>query len=80
MVVREMSLRRLDPGVVSRLLVDRMTVRRPNARHVAELAGWLFIPAITETLGHLADHDSVTEVRHAALASLDLHRREAKYP
>ena len=43
----------------------------------AELAGWLPIPEMTKALGHLADLDTAMEVRHAALAALDLHRREA---
>jgi len=71
------ALRRLDPEIVSALLVQRMSGSASERKAAAELAGWLSIPRITEALGQLADHDSATEVRHAALAALDLHRREA---
>lgn len=71
------ALRRLDPEVVSRLIIERMTGSDSERKAAAELSGWLSIPAIMEALGHLADHDSATKVRHAALAALDLHRREA---
>ncbi len=71
------ALRRLDPEVVSRLVVERMSGLVSERKAVAGLAGWLPTPAIAEALGDLADHDSANEVRHAALAALDLHRREA---
>ena len=71
------ALRRLDPGLVSRLLIDRMTGSAAERKGAAELAGWLPTPEITKALGHLADHDSAIDIRHAALAALDLHRREA---
>jgi HEAT repeat protein len=70
------ALRRLDPGVVSDLVVERMSGYVSERKTVAELAGWLPIPAITEALGRLADHDSANEVRYAALAALDRHSRE----
>jgi hypothetical protein len=71
------ALRRLDSEVVSHLLVERMTGSASERKAAAELAGWLSTAAITEALGRLADHDSAMEVRHAALAALDLHRRDA---
>ena len=40
------------------------------------MAGWLPIPEITKKLGHLADHDSSINVRHAALDALERHRKE----
>jgi hypothetical protein len=70
------GLRRLDPEIVSRLLIERMTGSASERKTATELAGWIPFPSITEALSHLAAHDSVTEVRYAALAALDLHRRE----
>jgi hypothetical protein len=71
------ALRRLDPDVVSRLVVERMQGSAPERKVAAELAGWLPMPNITKALGYLADHDSSIDIRHAALAALDLHQREA---
>ncbi|MBI3916369.1 MAG: ATP-binding protein [Betaproteobacteria bacterium] len=71
------ALRRLDPQVVSRLVVERMASSASERKTAAQLAGLLPIRAITAALGHLADHDSAREVRHAALLALDLHQREA---
>ena len=71
------ALRRLDSGVVSRLVVERMSGLVSERKAAAELAGWLPTSAISEALGNLADHDSANEVRLAALAALDCHRREA---
>jgi hypothetical protein len=70
------ALRRLNTEVVSHPLVERLTGSVSERKAAAELSGWLPIPAITQALGHLADHDSATEARCAALAALDLHRRE----
>ena len=43
----------------------------------AELAGWVPAPDIADALAELADHDSASEVRHAALLALERHRKEA---
>jgi hypothetical protein len=71
------ALRRLDPEMVSRLVIERMTGSAPERKAAAELAGWLPIGAIAHALGQVADHDSAREVAHAALAAVDRHRREA---
>jgi hypothetical protein len=71
------ALRRLDPNVVSRLVVEKMKGSAPDRKAAAELAGWLPTPDIANALGYLADHDSSIDIRHAALAALDLHQREA---
>ena len=70
------ALRRLDPEGVSRLIIERTSGSASERKAVAELSGWLLIPAVADALGHLADHDSTMKVRHAALAALDHHRRE----
>lgn len=70
------ALRRLDPGVVSCLVIERMSGSASGRKAAAELAGWLPIPAIKDALGRLADNDNVMEVRLAALAALKLHRQE----
>lgn len=71
------ALRRLDPAVVSRVLVDQLGRSPSQRRAAAELAGWLPMPEVAEALGHAADRDSAREVRHAALVALERHRREA---
>lgn len=72
------ALRRLNPNVVSRLVLERMSGLVPESKVVVELAGWLPVPAITEAMGNIADNDNASEVRHAALVSLERHRRETK--
>ena len=71
------ALRSLDLEVVSRLVVERMSGLVSERKAAVELAGWLPTPETSEALSNLADHDSANEVRHAALAALDRHRREA---
>lgn len=71
------ALRRLDPEVVSPLIVDSMKGSVAQRKTAAVLAGWLPLAALTEALGGLADHDSDREVRHAALLALERHREEA---
>lgn len=71
------ALRRLDPTIVTPSVIERMSIPLSSKREsVAELAGWLPIPEITEALGHLADHDSSINVRRVALGALERHRKE----
>lgn len=71
------ALRRLDPTIVAPSVIERMSIPLSSRREsVAELAGWLPIPEITEALGHLADHDNSIDVRRVALAALERHRKE----
>ena len=70
------ALRRLDSGVVSHLVVERMSGLVYERKAAAELASWLPTSAISYAVGRLADHDSANEVRHAALTALECHRRE----
>ena len=71
------ALRRLDSGIVSHLVVERMSGLVSQRKTAVELAGWLPTSEISEALGRLADYDSASEVRHAALVALECHRREA---
>ena len=71
------ALRRLDPAVISPLIVDCMRGTVSERKAAAELAAWLPAPVFAEALGHLADRDSASEVRHAALLALEHHRQEA---
>ena len=71
------ALRRLDPTIAAPSVVEQMSIPLSSRREsVAELAGWLPIPEITEALGHLADHDNSIDVRRVALGALELHRKE----
>ena len=71
------ALRWLDPTIVAPSVIERMSIPLSSRREsVAELAGWLPIPEITEALGHLADHDSSINVRRVALGALEHHRKE----
>ena len=70
------ALRRLDPTTVAPSVVDRMSIASNKREFVAELAGWLPIPEITEALGRLADHDSSIDVRRVALDALERQHRE----
>ncbi len=71
------ALRRLDPTIVAPSVVEQMSIPLSSRREsIAELAGWLPIPEITEALGHLADHDNSIDVRRVALGALELHRKE----
>lgn len=71
------TLRRLDPETVATSVIERMKGASSQRKAAAELASWIVTPAVTDALGHLADNDSASEVRHTALKALDLHRREA---
>lgn len=71
------ALRRLDPAVVDPLLSERMKGTISERKIAAELAAWVPIPVIADALAELADHDSASEVRHAALLALERHRKEA---
>ena len=65
------ALRRLDSTTVAPSVVEQMSIPLSSRRKsVAELAGWLPIPEITEALDHLADHDSSIDVRRVALDAL----------
>ena len=71
------ALRQLDPTTVAPSVVEQMSIPlRSRRESVAELAGWLPIPEITETLGHLADHDNSIDVRRVALDALERQHRE----
>jgi HEAT repeat protein len=70
------ALRRLDPTIVAPPLSARMRGTGPERKAAAQLAAWLPIPALSEALGHLADHDGTSEVRNAALSALENHQRE----
>ncbi|MBI4133017.1 hypothetical protein HY478_00225 [Candidatus Uhrbacteria bacterium] len=70
------ELRRLDPTIVALLVSGRLSGSSFERKAIAEVAGWLPMPAIAEALGHLADNDSAREARYSALAALDRHRRE----
>lgn len=71
------ALRRLDPTTVAPSVVEQLSIPlRSRRESVAELAGWLPIPEITETLGHLADHDNSIDVRRVALDALERQCRE----
>ncbi len=71
------ALRRLDPAIVSQLLAKRMKGIVSERKAAAELAGWVPVPIVADALAELADHDSASEVRHAALLALERHRKEA---
>ncbi|MFH1019500.1 MAG: AAA family ATPase [Pseudomonadota bacterium] len=70
------ALRRLDPTTVANLVAERMRGAVSVRKAAAELAAWLPIPLLADTLEHLADQDSATEVRHAAISALEHHRQE----
>lgn len=70
------ALRRLDPLVVSPHVIECMAGTAPARKVAAELAGWLPIPELSSALNDLARHDGELDVRLAALASLECHRRE----
>ena len=70
------AFRRLDPTIVAPSVVEQMSISSSRRELVAELAGWLPIPEVTEALGHLAEHDRSINVRHVALAALEYQRRE----
>ncbi|MCY3868393.1 MAG: hypothetical protein OXG87_02475, partial [Gemmatimonadetes bacterium] len=73
------ALRRLDPTIVAPSIVERMSIALSSGREsVAEVAGWLLIPEITEALGRLAEHehDRLLNVRRVALDALERQRRE----
>lgn len=71
------ALRRLDPAVVAPLLAERMKGTVSERKIAAELAAWVPVPVIADALAELADYDSASEVRHAALLALERHRKEA---
>ncbi len=70
------TLRRLDPKIVTQLVVERMSGSESVRKIAAELAGWVPVPEISEALGRLADRDNSTEIRQTALGALYLHRQE----
>ena len=70
------ALRRLDPTIVAQSVIERMSIPSSRRESIAELAGWLPIPEITEALGHLADHDNSIDARRVALGALERHRKE----
>lgn len=71
------AIRRLDPEIVSPLIVDGMKGSAAEQKAAAVLAGWLPLTELAEALGDLVDRSSDSEVRHAALLALERHRREA---
>ena len=71
------TLRLVDPSSVAALLIDRMGGTLRERKVAAELAGWVPVPALTDALGPLAEHDGAGEVRQTAFAALDQHARLA---
>ena len=71
------ALRRLDSGVVSSLIMARMSGSKTERRVAAELAGWVPAAALSDGLRKIAEQDSAIEARRAALSALDRHRQEA---
>jgi hypothetical protein len=71
------ALRRLNPAIVAPLLAERMKGTLSERKTAAELAAWVPNHVIPDALAELADHDSASEVRHAALLALERHRKEA---
>ena len=70
------ALRRLEPGGVSRLLVERMSGLVSERKAAEDIAGWLPTSEISNAHDGLADRDNANEVRYAALSALDRHRCE----
>jgi hypothetical protein len=69
-------LRRLDPGTVAPVLIQRMA-EVPSVRAIAvELAGWISTPEVRVTVDEVARHETVPDVRRAAWAALDRQRNE----
>jgi hypothetical protein len=52
-----------------------MTVSASERKAICELAKYITTPAITDTLGSLAEHDSSREVRYAAFDALSFQRQ-----
>ena len=71
------ALRRLDLTIIGPLLAKRMRGTIPERKIAAELAAWTPDSVIANDLAELADHDSASEVRQAALLALERHRKEA---
>lgn len=71
------ALRLLDPATVEPLLAERMTdPKRRVCTVTVELAGWLPPQRLADEIGKLADHDTESDVRFAALAALTRQRHE----
>lgn len=71
------ALRRPDPAAVAPLLTGRMKGTASERKIAVELAAWVPVHVIADALAELAEHDSASEVRHAALLALERHRKEA---
>lgn len=71
------TLRRLDPEIVARVLVERMHGSASERKAICELARYITITEITQALGSLAEHDSSREVRYAAFDALSFQRQLA---
>ena len=72
------ALRRLDIAPVADLLVDYINTGNANQRLAAiHIARWLPAPRIVQAVEYCADADENSEVRLAAVATLDAHDSEA---
>jgi len=70
------ALRRLETGIASSLVDERLRSTKSDRATTVELASWLPISTITEALGTLADRETAGDVRYAALAALSRQRQE----
>ena len=71
------ALRRIDSGVVTSLIMARMSRSATERKLAAELAGWVPTAALSDGLREMAAQDNDIEARLAALSALDRHRDEA---
>ena len=72
------ALRRLDIAPVADLLVDYINIGNANQRLAAiQVARWLPAPPIAQAVEYCADADDNSDIRLAAVATLDAHDSEA---
>ena len=70
------ALRRVDPTTVADVVLECLGGTETERRMFCRIAEWLPNPEIAEALESLADRDSATAVRRAALHALYRHREE----
>jgi hypothetical protein len=70
------ALRALDRAAIEPLVIARAMAASKARKAIAEIAGWLPLPAIEAALRDLADHDEAVEVQHSAQIALDRHAQE----
>ena len=71
------ALRRLDWDVVAELLMSRTDGSLAERKLAANLGAAIPTHNLRVALDRMAKYDDVDEVRHAALAAIDCHRRES---